>query len=99
MYTNITTIKTQLTTIRETLSSIGPDMEIVHADMNGFKNDVDSLTAQLSVMGDPARYLGFIFPLFISIYNLGFSKSYADEFMDYAADISWESRCNIEMNV
>ena len=30
-------------------------MEIVHADMNGFKNDVDSLTAQLSVMGDPAR--------------------------------------------
>ena len=55
LYTNITTIKTQLTTIRETLSSIGPDMEIVHADMNGFKNDVDSLTAQLSVMGDPAR--------------------------------------------
>ena len=31
-------------------------MEIVHADMNGFKNDVDSLTAQLSVMGDPARW-------------------------------------------
>ena len=56
LYTNITTIKTQLTTIRETLSSIGPDMEIVHADMNGFKNDVDSLTAQLSVMGDPARW-------------------------------------------
>ena len=55
LYTNITTIKTQLTTIRETLSSIGPDMEIVHADMNGFKNDVDSLTAQISVMGDPAR--------------------------------------------
>ena len=61
-------------------------MEIVHADMNGFKNDVDSLTAQLSVMGDPARQDLFFPCIYINIY-LTFIKSCAYELMDRVANV------------